>query len=97
MKWFCEIVKDFDGTYCANMTNENGMVRGLPENVNYKTLCNGIRATTGISLVPCKYLKFKQHGEKKYAYVQNCFESLEGCCMTYTPENMCKVKAALAH
>ena len=95
MKWFCEIVQDFDGTYYANMTNEKGRVDGLPEYVDYKTLCNGIKKITGISFVPRKSLKFKQYGRKKYAYVQNCFSSEEGCCMTYTDENIAKVKAAL--
>ena len=95
MKWFCEIVQGYDGTYYANMTTENGKISGLPDNVDYKTLCDGIRKVTGISLVPRKSLKFKQAEYKKYAYVQNCFPSEEGCCMTFTATNMLRVKAAL--
>ena len=74
---------------------QNGKIDGLPEHVDFKTLCDGIKRVTGISLVPRKFLKFKQAEYKKYAYVQNCFSSEEGCCMTFTAANMLRVKAAL--
>jgi len=95
MKWFCEIVKDFDGTYYANMTDENGLVKGLPEYVDYRTLSNAIKQQTGRQIVSRKYLKFTRLGRKQYAYINACFPSEEGCCMTYSTENMEKVKNAL--
>ena len=88
MKWMCEVVQDFDGSYYANMTNENGAVRGIPEYVSYRELREGIRSVTGISLVLRKALRFKQIGRKKYALVQNVYHHPQGCCVDYTDENL---------
>jgi hypothetical protein len=95
MKFYCEIVQDFDVTYYANMTeggtDSNGvwhepkLVEGLPVNVTYKQLCEGIRKVTGVSMVQRKYLKFKSMGRKKYAYVDATQHIPEGCgcCPTW--------------
>jgi hypothetical protein len=88
MKWICEIVRDFDGTYYANMTDENGYVSGLPEYVNYKTLIDGVEEKTGRCLPLCKHLKFKNIGRKGYAIIQACFPHPEGSCISYTGENI---------
>ena len=93
MKWFCEIVQDFDGTYYANMTDENGLVKGLPEYVNYKTLTAAIEQTTGRQILKHKDLHFKQSGRKKYAYINAC---CEGCAnIEYTPQNLTRMKSAI--
>lgn len=42
-KWTCEIVKDFDGTYYANLCISGELIKGLPENVDYKTLIESIK------------------------------------------------------
>ena len=95
MKFYCEIVQDFDGTYYCNLTvggkdssgvwHEPSLVHGIPEYVDYKTLLQSIREVTGICLVPRKCLKFKQMGRKKYAYVDGTQHIPEGCgcCPTW--------------
>ena len=95
MKFYAEIVQDFDGTYYCNLTeggkdlsgvwHEPRLVEGIAENVDYKTLLQSIRNVTGICLVPRKALKFKQMGRKKYAYVDGTQYIPDdcGCCPSW--------------
>jgi hypothetical protein len=57
-KWTCEIVKDFDGTYYANMY-VNGKRIDLPEYVDYRTLKNAIKEKTGIEILKHKDMIFE--------------------------------------
>lgn len=68
-KFFIEVVQDFDGTYYANMVLNGCPVRGLPENVDYNTLREGIRQKTGVEILKRKDMKFQQFGRKNYAYI----------------------------
>ena len=70
-RWTCEIVKDFDGKYYANMTIENNKIEGLPEYVDYKTLKEAIRTKTGIEILKCKDMFFEKCGRKHYAFIDN--------------------------
>lgn len=95
MKFYAEVIRDFDGSYCCNLTeggkdssgvwHEPRLVEGIAENVDYKTLCKSIKDITGISFVPCFTLKFKQMGRKKYAYVDATQHIPDGCgcCPTW--------------
>ena len=92
-KWTCEIVKDFDGTYYANLCISGELIKGLPENVDYKTLIESIKNKTGITMLKCKDMIFEKLGRKRYAYIDatqtrnDCRvtldERLNGC---YRPE-----------
>ena len=68
-KWFCEIVKDFDGTYYANLTIDGKLIKGLAEYVKYNELKKSIREQTGICIVNKKNLIFQGYGRKKYAFI----------------------------
>ena len=67
--WYCELVRDFDGTYYANLTIDGAHVDGLPENVNYKTLKEAIRQRTGIQMIPVSHMYFCKLGRKQYAII----------------------------
>ena len=66
-----EIVRDFDGTYYANIVKNNELVDGLPEYVNYRTLKQAIRDKINFQILPLKALKFERLGRKQYAYFNN--------------------------
>lgn len=79
MKFFIEIVQDFDGTYCANMTvggtdsdgfyREPHTVLEIPEYTDYKTLRQNVRSITGIEMPRRNQLRFQKFGRNKYAYI----------------------------
>ena len=89
MKFYAEIVQDFDGTYYCNLMvggkdssgvwHEPQDVKGLEEYVDYKTLLQSVKSVTGIQLPPRKGLKFSRFGRKKYAYVDATQYIPEGC------------------
>ena len=58
-KWTCEVIKDFDGRYYANMYVNGKYVHGLPEYVDYRTLRNAIKEKTGIEILMCKDMIFE--------------------------------------
>lgn len=62
----CEIVKDFDGRYYANLFINGKFCGGLPEYVDYKTLKQAI-ALKGVQLPNASELRFEQYGRKSYA------------------------------
>lgn len=63
-----ELVKDFDGTYYANVTTDNGKrLEGLPEYVTYKQLKAALAETAKIELPTVKSLEWKKCGRKQYA------------------------------
>lgn len=69
MKTFIEVVRDFDGSYYANMLQDGKRVEGLPENVDYKTLREGIKQIAHFEILPCNQMLFSQFGRKSYAYI----------------------------
>lgn len=68
-RWFLELVREFDGSYYANMVIEGQWVKNLPKYVNYNTLREAIRCETGISIPLKKNMIFERHGRKRIAYV----------------------------
>lgn len=65
----CEIVRDFDGTYYANIYVNRKYVYGLPEHVPYDTLKNEVKDKTGIEIPDCDGVVFRKLGRKYYATV----------------------------
>ena len=64
-----EIVRNFDGSYYANLTDTNGYHHTLSaEYINYNKLKNLCRAEYGVELPPRASLKFEKHGRKDFAY-----------------------------
>jgi len=70
-RWTCEIVKDFNGVYYANMFIEGQKVENLPEYVDYNTLKAAIRQETGVEILKCKDMIFEKSGRKYYAFLDN--------------------------
>lgn len=66
-----EIVRDFDGTYYANVSKNGELVDDLPEYVNYRTLKKAIRDKINFQILPMKALKFERFGRKEFAYFNN--------------------------
>lgn len=66
----CEIVKDFDGSYYANVFIGDKYIYGLPEYVNYKTLKQAL-AQKGIFLPNLNDLRFERCGRKSYAHINS--------------------------
>lgn len=65
-----EIVRDFDGTYYANVHNElHEHFRGLPEYVTYKELKKAVKEALGVTLPALIDLHFEKSGRKRYAQV----------------------------
>lgn len=65
-----EIVRDFDGTYYANVHNElHEHFRGLPEYVAYKKLKKAVKEALGVTLPALIDLHFEKSGRKRYAQV----------------------------
>ena len=79
MKWCLEIIQDFDGLYCANMTmggfdsmgiyHKPYRVNGIAEYVSYKTLRESIRLVTGVSILKRNALFWFGNNRKRYAYI----------------------------
>lgn len=63
-----ELVRDFDGTYYANVHEDGKVVEGLPEYVSYRTLKKAIMDKIGFVVVPVGCLKFQRVGRKEYAF-----------------------------
>jgi len=70
-KIMVEIIRDFDGTYCANMSINGESVSGLPECVSYQTLVAAIKKKISFKLLPLKALNFERCGRKEYAVFRN--------------------------
>lgn len=68
-KFTCEIVRDFDGTYYANVCVDGKMVEGLPEHVNYNTLKDAIRRKANVEILKCKDMIWEKVGRKHYALI----------------------------
>lgn len=68
-KFTCEVVKEFDGTYYANLILNGELVKGLPEYVSYKELAQAIKEKTGIVILKCKDMIFERCGRKYYAFI----------------------------
>lgn len=67
--WYCELIRDFDGTYYANLVIDGRLVLGLPAYVNYKTLHSAIKERTGIQLPPVSQMHFCKLGRKQEAII----------------------------
>lgn len=64
-----EIIRDFDGSYYANLTDTNGNHHALSaEYVSYNKLKGLCRAEYGVELPSRASLKFEKHGRKEFAY-----------------------------
>lgn len=81
-RWFLEIVRDFDGTYYANMQVEGKRVEDLPEHVDYNALKKAIREKTGIVILKRKDMFFEKLGRKHYAYIDATQERAD-CRVTF--------------
>lgn len=66
----CEIVKDFDGSYYANLFINGKYTCGLPEYVDYKTLKKAI-ASKGVQLPNLSELCFERYGRKSYVQINS--------------------------
>lgn len=67
--WYCGIIRDFDGTYYANLVIDGQYIFGLPEYVNYRTLHSTIKQRTGIELPPVSHMYFCKSGRKQEAII----------------------------
>ena len=66
--YFCEIVRDFDGTYYANL-NYRGEYVPLKEYDSYRELKKEAKAK-GYDVLPnLSELNFERYGRKEYAYI----------------------------
>lgn len=63
----CEIIRDFDGTYCANLAINGDPVQGLPGNVAYRDLKAAVLKEAGVQLPDVGSLRFTKMGRKQYA------------------------------
>jgi transcription initiation factor IIE alpha subunit len=81
-KWTCEVVRDFDRTYYANMYVDGNMVKDLPEYVDYKTLKEAIKQKTGIEILKCKDMIFEKYGRKYYAFI-DATQTRKDCRVTF--------------
>ena len=70
-KWTCEVIRDFDGSYCANMAIDGEIIDGLPEYVDYNTLKLAISTKTGIEILKFKDMLFEKLQRKSYAFIDN--------------------------
>lgn len=66
-----EIVKDFDGSYYANVVKDDEYFNGLPEYVDYKTLKKAIKEHVDFKISSLKELNFERCGRKQYAQIRN--------------------------
>lgn len=87
MKFFIEIVQDFDNSYYANMFVDGEMIDNLPEYVRYTTLKKAIREKTGIEIPKRNQLIFQQLHRKKFAYVDATQPCKHGCLVTLEEMN----------
>lgn len=71
---FVEIVKDFDGSYYANVNYNGYSVLGLPEYVTYKELKRAFAEKIGYKLPNLAELSFKSYGRKYYAQFEDYME-----------------------
>lgn len=73
MKFWCELVRDFDNVYSANLKIGNSRDASehvmLPEYVDWRTIQWWIFKKTGVRLF-FKDLRWDKLGRKKYAYVE---------------------------
>lgn len=64
-----EIVRDFDGSYYANLYNENGVCHNLSkEYTDFRTLKTLCKKEYGVCLPNLSQIEFENHGRKSYAY-----------------------------
>lgn len=64
-----EIVRDFDGSYYANLYDANGNGYSLSEEyTDFRTLKTLCKKEYGISLPNLSQIEFENHGRKSYAY-----------------------------
>lgn len=64
-----EIVRDFDGSYYANLYDANGTGYSLSEEyTDFRTLKTLCKKEYGISLPNLSQIEFENHGRKSYAY-----------------------------
>lgn len=70
-----EIVKDFDGTYYANMSIDGDIKGDLPEYVSYRKLKAAIKKQYGIELPNVGALTFEKLGRKQYAQLNGIVEN----------------------
>lgn len=68
-RFICEVVKDFDGTYYANMSVDGKTVQGLPEHVSYNVLKGAIREIANVEILKCKDMLWEKVGRKRYALI----------------------------
>lgn len=67
IKLVCELVRDFDGTYYANISVDGNRVSDLPENIDYRTLKKAIKEQYRVELPLVKDLVFQRIGRKSHA------------------------------
>lgn len=70
MKFYCEIVKDFNNVYYANLYIDEELITDLPEYVSYSTLRKAIKDKTGVKIPFAKEIKFEKVGRKQYGYFE---------------------------
>lgn len=71
MKFHCEIVKDFNNVYYANVCIDDGdLLQDLPEYVAYTTLRKAIKDKTGVTIPYVREIKFEKCGRKQYGYFE---------------------------
>lgn len=71
---YCEIVRDFDGTYYANLTWHGNYIP-LKENVSYRELRKECKEK-GYDILPnLSKLIFEQYGRKGYAHIQGMIKA----------------------
>lgn len=70
-KVFVEIIKERDGTYRANMTQNGTLVTGIKEYVDYRTLKKSIENATGFEILKQKDLFWSTFAGKQYTAIQN--------------------------
>lgn len=70
MNVHCEIVKDFNNVYYANLWVRDDLFTDLPEYVAYSTLRKAIKDKIGVTIPYVKDIKFEKCGRKQYGYFE---------------------------
>lgn len=71
MKFQCEIVKELDNSYYANVGIDGYCLeQDLPEYVGFSTLRKAIKNATGVTIPFVKEIKFEKAGRKQYGYFE---------------------------
>jgi len=79
-RWYCNIIKNSDNKYYANMQIEGKNVYDLSIDVDYRTLSKEIEDKTGIRILKCKDMIFEKLSDTEKVATIDCTQYRNGDC-----------------